>query len=123
MSLLAGAKANGHDPQTWPSDVLARLPTTRDRDIDGPLPQRWTPAARSQPRGTGKVWSPDGTDTPSAAASNSLIPSAIDRTPWQGVHRTPSRYPTSRLDVQHTKWNGPGVLQASCRERRLPHGP
>jgi transposase len=43
MSLLATAKANGHDPHAWLSDVLTRLPTTRDRDIGALLPQIWTP--------------------------------------------------------------------------------
>lgn len=43
MSLLATAKANGHDPHAWLSDVLTRLPTTRDRDIQTLLPQSWTP--------------------------------------------------------------------------------
>lgn len=41
MSLLATAKANGHDPHAWLSDVLERLPTTRDRDIATLLPQSW----------------------------------------------------------------------------------
>jgi hypothetical protein len=38
MSLLATAKANGLDPHAWLTDVLTRLPTTKDRDIDGLLP-------------------------------------------------------------------------------------
>ena len=41
MSLLATAKANGHDPHAWLSDVLDRLPTTRNRDIEKLLPQNW----------------------------------------------------------------------------------
>ena len=41
MSLLATAKANGHDPHAWLSDVLDRLPTTRNRDIEKLLPQHW----------------------------------------------------------------------------------
>lgn len=45
MSLLATAKANGHEPHAWLSDVLTRLPTTRDRDIESLLPQRWSPTA------------------------------------------------------------------------------
>ncbi len=45
MSLLATAKANGHDPHAWLTDVLTRLPTTLDRDIDSLLPHRWKPAA------------------------------------------------------------------------------
>ncbi len=41
MSLLATAKASGHEPQAWLTDVLTRLPTTLDRDIDNLLPHRW----------------------------------------------------------------------------------
>jgi len=41
MSLFATAKANGHDPHAWLSDVLERLPTTLDRDISTLLPHRW----------------------------------------------------------------------------------
>lgn len=43
MSLIATAKACGHDPHAWLSDILERLPTTLDRDIAGLLPQSWTP--------------------------------------------------------------------------------
>ena len=46
MSLLATAKANGNDPHAWLSDVLERLPTTKDRDIDSLLPHRWVPGER-----------------------------------------------------------------------------
>lgn len=45
MSLIATAKACGHDPHAWLSDVLERLPTTLDRDIGGLLPQSWKPLA------------------------------------------------------------------------------
>jgi len=38
MSLLAIAKANGLCPHAWMSVVLARLPTTLNRDIDTLLP-------------------------------------------------------------------------------------
>lgn len=38
MSLLATAKANGLEPHAWLTDVLTRLPTTLDRDIDTLLP-------------------------------------------------------------------------------------
>jgi transposase len=38
MSLLATAKAHGLEPQAWLTDVLTRLPTTLDRDIDTLLP-------------------------------------------------------------------------------------
>lgn len=41
MSLLATAKANGQEPHAWLLDVLTRLPTTRDRDIEQLLPHRW----------------------------------------------------------------------------------
>lgn len=43
MSLLATAKANGHEPHAWLTDVLTRLPTTLDRDIEALLPHRWQP--------------------------------------------------------------------------------
>lgn len=45
MSLLATAKANGHDQHAWLSDVLTRLPTTLDRDIESLLPHRWKAGA------------------------------------------------------------------------------
>jgi transposase len=45
MSLLATAKANGHCPHAWLTDVLARLPTTLDKDIGELLPHRWRPMA------------------------------------------------------------------------------
>ena len=38
MNLLAIAKANGLCPHAWMSVVLARLPTTLNRDIDTLLP-------------------------------------------------------------------------------------
>jgi transposase len=38
MSLLATAKANGIEPHAWLTDVLTRLPTTKDRDIATLLP-------------------------------------------------------------------------------------
>lgn len=38
MSLFATAKANGVEPHAWLTDVLTRLPTTRNRDIDALLP-------------------------------------------------------------------------------------
>ena len=38
MSLVATAKANGLCPQAWLTDVLNRLPTARNRDIDSLLP-------------------------------------------------------------------------------------
>jgi transposase len=45
MSLLATAKANGHEPQAWLTDVLTRLPTTLVRDIATLLPHTWQPIA------------------------------------------------------------------------------
>lgn len=46
MGLLATAKANGLDPHAWLTDVLTRLPTTLDRDINTllPLAGHWRPA-------------------------------------------------------------------------------
>lgn len=44
MGLLATAKANGHEPHAWLTDVLTRLPTTLDRDIETLLPQHWQPS-------------------------------------------------------------------------------
>jgi transposase len=46
MSLLATSKANGICPQAWLTDVLTRLPTTRNRDIDSLLPiEGWAPVS------------------------------------------------------------------------------
>jgi len=45
MSLIATAKHNGLDPHAYLKDVLARLPTTQDRDISDLLPHRWQPIA------------------------------------------------------------------------------
>jgi transposase len=45
MSLLATARANGHEPLAWLTDVLTRLPTTLDRDIGTLLPNSWRPLA------------------------------------------------------------------------------
>lgn len=45
MSLLATAKANGHEPHAWLTDVRTRLPTTLDRDIGTLLSHSWQPAA------------------------------------------------------------------------------
>ena len=50
MSLLASAKANGHEPHAWLTDGLTRLPTTLDRDIDSLLPHRWKPTAQLKRR-------------------------------------------------------------------------
>jgi transposase len=43
MSLLATAKANGHEPYAWLLNVLTRLPITLNRDIGQLLPHRWAP--------------------------------------------------------------------------------
>ena len=53
MSLLATAKANGLDPHAWLSDVLERLPTTLNRNIDGLLPHRWRVGADRQQENAG----------------------------------------------------------------------
>lgn len=45
MSLLATAKANGHDQHAWLTDALTRLPTTLDRHIETLLPHRWKAGA------------------------------------------------------------------------------
>jgi transposase len=38
----ATAKANGHRPHVWLTDVLTRLQTTLDKDIGEQLLHRWT---------------------------------------------------------------------------------
>lgn len=38
MSLIATAKANGLEPHVWLTDMLTRLPTTKERDIETLLP-------------------------------------------------------------------------------------
>jgi transposase len=44
MSLIQSAKLNGHDPYAYLKDVLARLPTHRNSQIEELLPHRWQPA-------------------------------------------------------------------------------
>lgn len=44
MSLIATARACGHDPYAYLKDVLTRLPTHLDRRIGELLPHRWVPA-------------------------------------------------------------------------------
>ena len=44
-SLIQSAKLNGHDPYAYLKDVLTRLPTHKDRDIDQLLPHIWLPPA------------------------------------------------------------------------------
>lgn len=43
MSLIQSAKLNGHDPYAYLKDVLTRLPTHRNSQIDELLPHRWQP--------------------------------------------------------------------------------
>ena len=43
MSLIQSAKLNGHDPYAYLKDVLARLPTQLNSQIDELLPHRWQP--------------------------------------------------------------------------------
>jgi transposase len=45
MSLIASAKANGHDPFAYLKDVLTRLPTHPNRRIGELLPHTWQPQA------------------------------------------------------------------------------
>lgn len=45
MSLIATAKANGHDPFAYLRDVLTRLPTQLNSRIGELLPNSWVPAA------------------------------------------------------------------------------
>jgi hypothetical protein len=46
MSLVQSAKINGLDPQAYLRDVLERLPTTKQSDIDSLLPHNWSPAIK-----------------------------------------------------------------------------
>ena len=41
MSLLATAKACGLNPHTYLLDILTRLPSTKDKDIESLLPNNW----------------------------------------------------------------------------------
>jgi hypothetical protein len=41
MSLIQSAKMNGHDPYAYIKDVLTRLPTQKDSQIEELLPHRW----------------------------------------------------------------------------------
>ena len=43
MSLIQSAKLNGHDPYAYLKDLLARLPTQKNSQIDELLPPRWQP--------------------------------------------------------------------------------
>jgi len=44
MTLIQCAKINGLDPQVYLSDVLERLPTAKQSDLNGLLPHNWLPA-------------------------------------------------------------------------------
>lgn len=41
MSLIQSAKLNGHDPYDYLKDVMARLPTQKNNQLDELLPHRW----------------------------------------------------------------------------------
>ena len=45
MSLIQSAKLNGHDPYAYLKDVLTRLPTQKNSQIDELLPHRWQPVS------------------------------------------------------------------------------
>jgi transposase len=45
MSLIQSAKLNGHDPYAYLKDVLARLPTQKNSQIEELLPHRWQPVS------------------------------------------------------------------------------
>ena len=44
MSLISTAKAHGHDPLAYLTDVLTRLPRSSSKDLDALLPMQWKPA-------------------------------------------------------------------------------
>lgn len=44
MSLIQSARMNGHDPYAYLKDVLTRLPTHKNSQIDELLPHRWQPS-------------------------------------------------------------------------------
>jgi len=44
MILIATAKAHGHDPLAYLTDVLTRLHGTSSSDLDSLLPMNWKPA-------------------------------------------------------------------------------
>ena len=43
MSLIQSAKLNGHDPYAYIKDMLTRLPTQKNSQIEELLPHRWQP--------------------------------------------------------------------------------
>lgn len=44
MSLVQSARINGHEPWAYLRNVLQRLPTLRNSQLDELLPHRWKPA-------------------------------------------------------------------------------
>ena len=44
MSLIQSAKLNGHDPYAYLKDVLERLPTQKNSQIEQLMPHHWAPA-------------------------------------------------------------------------------
>lgn len=44
-SLIASAKMNGHEPLAYLADIIERLPTARQRDLEAMLPWNWKPPA------------------------------------------------------------------------------
>ncbi len=46
MSLIQSAKLNGHDPYAYLKDVLTRLPTQLNSQIEELLPHRWQPLSQ-----------------------------------------------------------------------------
>ena len=49
MSLIQSARMNGHDPYLYLKDVLTRLPTHKNSQIDELLPHLWRPPTTAQP--------------------------------------------------------------------------
>ena len=49
MSLIESAKLNGHDPLAYLTDVLERLPTLKQRDLETLLPHHWRPGGAAAP--------------------------------------------------------------------------
>ena len=49
LSLIESAKLNGHDPWAYFKDVLERLPTLKNRDLQLLLPHNWRPADIATP--------------------------------------------------------------------------
>jgi transposase len=46
MSLIQSAKLHGHDPYAYQKDVLTRLLTQLNSQIDELLPHRWQPLSQ-----------------------------------------------------------------------------